>query len=298
MTRLRGTLIAAAAVPLFLLGACARPVGAGGVADPSSGTPESAPASAPGGNALVLRVETFGGFVAPDRVIGRIPQVSVYGDGRVITEGPLPAIYPGPALPNVQVQVVSVELVQEMVREGLAAGVRSGTDYGRPGVADAPTTRVTVVTAGGTQSVTAEALNESQSTDPRLTAAQRQARAKLAGFVRKLSDLPAAEGMPPSVQYDPESVAVLARPWAAQDTSGPASPAKAFAGPALPGSYLNPSFKIGCVVATGAAKAKIMAAAKDATAITPWTQGSTKYLIAFRPLLPDETSCAALKTAA
>ena len=298
MTRLRGTLIAAA-VPLFLLGACARPVGAGGVADPSSGTPESAPASAPGGNALVLRVETFGGFAPADRVVGRIPQISVYGDGRVITEGPLPAIYPGPALPNVQVQVVSAELVQEMVSEGLTAGVRSGTDYGRPNVADAPTTRVTVVTAGGKQSVTAEALSEAQSNDPRLTAAQRQARAKLAGFVRKLSGLPAAEGMPASVAYDPDAVAVLARPWTAQGSmGGPENPEKAWAGPALPGAYLNPSFKIGCVVASGAAKDKIIAAAKDATAITPWTQGGTKYLITFRPLLPDETACAALKTAA
>lgn len=296
MTRLRGTLIAAA-VPLFLLGACAQPVGAGGVGDASSGVTESATASAPGGDALVLRVESFGGFAPADRVLGRLPAISVYGDGRVITEGPVPAIYPGPALPNVQVQTVSVELVQEMVGEGLAAGVRSGTDYGRPNVADAPTTRVTVVTAGGTQSVTAEALNEAQANDPRLTAAQRQARVKLAAFVRKLSGLPAADGMPPSVQYEPASVAVLARPWVAQGT-GPESPAKAWPGPELPGSYLNPAFKIGCVVASGADKDKVMAAAKDANVVTPWTQGAAKYLITFRPLLPDEAGCAVLKTAA
>ena len=295
MTRLRGTLIAAA-VPLLLLGACAQPVGAGASADSSSGTPESAVASAPGGDALVLRSESFGGFVPPDQVVGRLPQISVYGDGRVITEGPVPTIYPGPALPNVQVQTINPELVQEMVGEGLAAGVRSGTDFGRPNVADAPTTRVTVVTANGAQSVTVEALNESQANDPALTAAQREARAKLAAFVQKLSGLPAAEGMPESVQYAPASVAVLARPWTAP-ASGPASPEKAWPGPKLPGSYLNPAFKIGCVVATGTDKDKVLAAASNANKITPWTQGGTKYLIIFRPLLPDETGCAALKNA-
>ena len=295
MTRLRGTLIAAA-VPLFLLGACAQPVGAGGVADQSSGTPESATASAPGGDDLVLRTESFGGFAPADRVVGRIPQVSVYGDGRVITEGPVPAIYPGPALPNIQVQTVSPELVQHMVSEGLSSGVRSGTDFGRPGVADAPTTRVTVVTGDGPQSVSVEALNEAQANDPRLTAAQREARTKLAAFLAKLSGLPAAEGMPPSVQYAPESVAVLARPWQSPG-SEPASPQMAWTGPKLPGDYLNAAFKIGCVVAAGADKDKVLAAAKDANAVTPWTQSGAKYLITFRPLLPDEKGCAALKNA-
>jgi len=295
MTRLRGTLIAAA-VPLFLLGACARPVVAGGVAYSSDG-PQSAEASAPGGDDLVLRTESFGGFAPPTQTVGRIPQISVYGDGRVITEGPVPTIYPGPSMPNLQVQIISAELVQKLVQEGLSAGVRSGADFGRPNVADAPTTRVTVVTANGTQSVAVEALSEARGDDPRLTAAQRQARAKLAAFVQKLTGLPTAAGMPPSVQYAPTSVAVLARPWTSPG-SGPATPAeKAWTGPKLPGAYLNPAFKVGCVVASGADKDKVLAAAKDGNVLTPWTQDGVRYAIAFRPLLPDEAGCAALKHA-
>jgi hypothetical protein len=293
MTRLRGTVTAAAAVPLFLLSACAQPA-----ADPAGASPSSSASasSGPQGDAdgLVLRSESYGGFVPPDRTVGSLPAVSVYADGRVITDGPVPAIYPGPALPNIQVQQVSPELVQALVTEGQTAGVRSGVDFGRPNVADAPTTRVTVVKDGYTQSVAVEALQEGRPDDPQLTGPQREARTKLGAFVRKLNELPGKSGMGTPVAYDAAAVAVLARPWTDPGTDA-SSPAKAWPGPALPGTYLNPSFKIGCVVVTGAEKTEVLAAAKDATQITPWTVGKDKYLITFRPLLPDEEGCAVLK---
>jgi hypothetical protein len=293
MTRLRGTLMAAA-VPLVLLGACAQPD-----ADAAPGTPpgsarESSAAPYPDGDDLVLRTESSGGFVPADRTVGTLPAVSVYRDGRVITNGPVPAIYPGPALPNVQVQMISAQQVADLVRESTAAGVRSGTDFGRPNVADAPTTRVTAITASGKQTVAVEALSEAQANDPMLTAAQRDARSKLSAFVTKLTGLPQADGMGDPVAYRPAALAALARPWTDPGTDVPAGAAKAWPGPALPGTYLNPSFKIGCVVVTGAERDKVLAAAKDATTLTPWTVGPDKYLITFRPLLPDEDGCAVL----
>lgn len=291
MTRLRGTLMAAA-VPLLALSACAQPA-ADGAGLPASGTPESSAASPQGGNDLVLRTEQFGGFVPQDRVVGALPQVSVYADGRVITEGPVAAIYPGPALPNVQVQTISPAKVQELIQAAGPAGVANGTDFGRPNVADAPNTRVTVVTPQGTQSVTAAALHESQPQDPQLTPAQRAAREKLAKYVSSLTSLQTSQS--DVKPYQAESVAVLARPWVDPGGSDAKSPEKAWPGPALPGAYLNAAFKIGCVVVTGAEKDKVWAAAKDATAITPWTAGGAKYLINFRPLLPDEAGCAEMK---
>ena len=60
----------------------------------------------PPAGGLVLLVEHTGGFVTPDTTASRLPLVSVYSDGRVVTEGPVIAIYPGPALPNVQVTPV------------------------------------------------------------------------------------------------------------------------------------------------------------------------------------------------
>ena len=35
----------------------------------------------------------------------------------------------------------------------------------------------------------------------------------------------------------------------------------------------------------------LLAAAKDANALTPWTSGGTEYHLIFRPLLPDEHTC-------
>jgi len=291
MTRLRGPLIAAA-VPLLLISACAQPA-ADGAGLPAPGTPESSSASPQGGNDLVIRTEQFGGFVPPDRVVGALPQVSVYADGRVITDGPVPAKYPGPALPNVQVQTITPEQVRELIRSSEAAGVRNGADLGRPNVADAPNTRITVVTPQGTQSVTVAALHESRPQDPQLTPAQRSAREKLAKYVSSLTSLQTSQAN--VAPYEAGSVAVLARPWVDPGGTDPKSPEKAWPGPALPGTYLNAAIKIGCVVVTGAEKDKVWAAAKDATAITPWTADGTKYLINFRPMLPDEAGCAVLK---
>jgi hypothetical protein len=290
MTRLRGSWTAAVTVTLFLLTACARPGDVPGGAGPS-GHESSAPADA---DALVLRVEHIGGFVAPDQMVGRLPVVSVYTDGRVITQGPQILIYPGPALPNLLVQQLDPATVRGLVDKAVEAGVRSGADLGQPGVADAPTTRITVAAPGGTRTLDAVALTEAQADDPQLTVAQRAARAKLAAFVQELSDLSAAKGMPEAQPYQPEAVAALARPYTKPSDGLPKQPDPvAWPGPALPGETLSGT--TGCVKASGSDAAKVLAAAKAANAITPWTSGGKQWSVVFRPLLPDETGCAALK---
>jgi hypothetical protein len=295
MTTLRGSWTAVAAVTLFLLGACA------GVDGTGAGTPsESAPASdtpaTADPDALVLRVERVGGFMAPDQQIGRLPVVSMYADGRIITQGPSTAVYPGSALPNLVVQQADPALVRQLVAKAIAAGVGSGTDLGRPGVADAPTTRITVVTGSGTRSVSAGALTEASPDDPRLTQAQRDARAKLAAFVREVTDLSAAKGMPAAQPYVPTSIAGLARPYTRPENGLPTQPpAMAWPGPALPGHPI--SGNLGCAVATGEQAKAVWTAAHTATSITPWTSGGKQWTVVFRPLLPDESGCADLKGA-
>lgn len=294
MTRLRGILLAAAAAPLLLTGACAQ-TGTTGNAAGAAGSSSAAAGPLDDPDALVLRTESFGGFVPVEHVVGRIPEVSVYADGRVITQGPVPAIYPGPALPNLQVATIDQAAIGKLVREGLDAGVRTGADFGRPNVADAPSTRVTVVTAEGTQSVTAEALHEGQPDDPMLTAEQRAARTRLAAFVKKLQDLSGTGGQP----YDAAQLAALSRPWVDPgSTDLPKQTAKAWPGPALPGAVLNKDLGIGCVIVSGAQQDKVLAAAKDANALTPWTSDYKKWSVIFRPLLPDEKNgCAVVKAA-
>ena len=95
MTIRAGLRPALAVAVLVGLAAC----GERGAAGPA--TPTTVPAEPAAADGLVLRVEYTGGFVSPSATVGRLPLVSVYADGRVISEGPQIDIFPGPALPGV-----------------------------------------------------------------------------------------------------------------------------------------------------------------------------------------------------
>jgi hypothetical protein len=294
MTRFRGSWTAAVAVTLFLLSACARADGtpADGPSSGASSGPESSAPATP--DSLVLRIERVGGFAAPDQMLDKLPQISIYGDGRVIRPGPQIMIYPGPALPNIRVQQIDPATVGGLADKAVAAGVQAGADLGQPNIADAPTTRITVATAGGLRTLDAVALTEAQANDPRLTEAQRTARAKLAAFVQEVSDLPGAALMPKPVEYVPTAVAVLVRPYSKPQNGLPKQPPPAaWPGPALPGEALTGA--VTCVTASGDAATKVLAAAKRANQATPWTSGGKQWLLTFRPLLPDEAGCADLR---
>ena len=295
MTRFRGSWTAAAAVTLFLLSACAQQTAAGA---PSAGPPSgsSAPAAPGADDALVLRVASAGGFVPPDALVGRLPETSVYADGRVIFNGPVTLAYPGPALPNLQWATMSPAALKQLLDKAVAAGVQPGTDFGQPGVADAPTTEVTVVTAAGEQTVGAVALREARPDDPQLTKAQQQARKKLRAFIDELGDLTTKLTSGTPQPYRPETVAAIVQPYAAPDDDQAGRPRTVeWPGPALPGEPLTP--QLTCVAATGEQRDAVLAAAADATANTPWVWAGNSWSVLLRPLLPEETGCADLKGA-
>jgi hypothetical protein len=291
MTRFRGFWAAAAAVTLFSITACARPDNS---ANGSAGTqPSGAASSAPAGaDALVLRIDRVGGLMAPEQMPGKLPLVSVYADGRLISQGPQIAIYPPPALPNLQVQRLDRATVDGLLAKADAAGIRPGLDVGSPTVADAPTTRITVLADGGARTLEVVGLTEAAAQDPRLTPAQRDARAKVAKFVQDVTDLPVAAGTPKGQTYRPQSLAALAHPYVRPSDGLPEQPRPVdWPGPALPGTPLGTA---GCVTVSGADAAKVLQAAAGATAITPWQSGGRSWSIRFRPLLPDESGCADL----
>ena len=273
---------------LLLVSACAQR-GGGGAAP---GTSEPAPVALPDdAGALVLQVEHTGGFLTPDALAGRLPMVSVYADGRVISEGPVIAIYPGPAWPNVQLQQADPVAVRSLVAHALAAGVGGTSDLGMPGIADAPSTRFTVTTAEGTTVREVYALSEGAG-DPALTAEQQAGRADLADLLAELTDLPAT--LDGSASYEPAAVAALARPWTAEpDPAVGERPSVAWPGPALPGQPVVGDLT--CVVTAGDQTPTVVAAARAADQLTPWsTPDGTVWAVGFRPLLPHETGCADL----
>ena len=264
---------------LVVVAACALLAGCG--TPPVAGKPPATFAPAE----LVLRVFTSGGLLPMSAAVTALPEISVYGDGRAITTGATPAIYPGPALPNLQVKRLAPAEVAELARRALAAGVGNGEDTGTPGVMDAPSMRITVRTEAGLVSTVVAAPGFE---DDSLSGAQRAARQRMKDLVTDL--WVAAGGDQRPAAYEPARIAAVATEWQASGSDLPSDPpAVQWPGDAaLPGPALPDRTSVRCVdVAAG----PVLAAAKGANMRTPWVSGGSRWLVQFRPLLPDETSC-------
>jgi hypothetical protein len=291
-----GVVRPALAVALLLgTAACAERAGSPGSPSPSS------TAALPDGDegTLVLQAEFTGGFVTPESIPSRLPLASVYADGRVIFEGPVNAIYPGPAWPNVQVLDIGPDGVQELADRALAAGVAETDDLGMPPLADVFTTRFTLVTATETFVREVYGLTETQGMpDTGLTEEQRAARGELSSLLEELTGLAMFEdGAPAPESWTPAAVAAVVRPWTPSEediAQGLIPEPQEWPGPTLPGEPLGfPGLT--CVTAAGAEADAVMAAAQGATMLTPWLSADgSRWSVLFRPLLPHETGCADL----
>ena len=116
--------------------------------------------------------------------------LSVYGDGRAISQGPILAIYPGPALPNLQVATISPAGMQRLLAAAREAGLlERGLDYGQPAVADGPTTTFTVAAEGEVFETSIYYLSPENASDRVLTKDQVALRARVESFQSMVSDL-------------------------------------------------------------------------------------------------------------
>jgi hypothetical protein len=168
---MRTKALAIASLAVALLASACGGVGEGN-SSASGGTGTSSGAS--GGGAiehptgpddLVLRVFTGGGFTSLEWSLREMPQISIYGDGRLIVQGPVIEIYPGPALPNLQVSHLTEEGLQAVLAAAADAGLLGkDADYPFACVSDLPTTTFTVNAGGATHTVSAYALGFGDST--------------------------------------------------------------------------------------------------------------------------------------
>lgn len=246
--------------------------------------------------ALVLRVEQTGGVTTPEGQSGLLPFVSAYADGRVLVQGPVAAIHPPFAWPNLQVLDVGSDELRALVERALAAGVGDPGDLGTPPPADLPTTRVTVATADATYVREAHGLTQAiRMRNSGLTEEQQAARQELHQLVEELTGLAVAarpEDVPGS--WTPDAVAVIARPWTDRE-DGLTHGTLPWPGPALSVDQLGWIPGSTCVVASGDQVPVLMTAAQRANVQTPWTTpDGNRWSVILRPLLPDESSCADL----
>jgi hypothetical protein len=290
----RAAAIAAAGLLATLLGACA----AGATSPPGSPTGDTI-LHPTGAGDLVLRHQEVGGFVAPQALLARYPVISVYGDGTVITVGPIDAIFPGPALPNlVATRLTEAGLQRLLVAAGLAGLLGPDAQFPANGIADATTAQFTVIAAGSRHVISAYALREAA---PGMEGgpAAAAARAKLRTFADALGDLRrtlGAEVVGPDVAFPYSSLRILVAKGAPQ----PGDPAVARPPQAWPLSTPLATFgtpgtgatvNLRCGTVSGPDLQTLRPLLARATQITGWTSGGSAYTLSLLPMLPDDAGC-------
>jgi hypothetical protein len=278
-----------------LLAACTTAPGPSPTGAPPTGAPPSTqPTQA--GVQLLLRVTSEGGFIAPSANLASVPTVSVYADGRILTPGPVDAIYPGPLLPPVAIKDVGPAGAQAIIAAIRAAGLDKQGLGGGVGNPDAATT-VFAVNVDGTTITTrfhlgggpgGPGLPGAASPDPGVAAA--------GDLLNRLTDPSETWGAakPVTSTLAPTAYRIFVAPGAPVGdlpTSQPfvawplATPLDQFGSAAVPDRGIT-GLRQGAVFGAEAATLGPVLAA--ANALTAFSSGGNLYTLYVRPLLPDE----------
>jgi hypothetical protein len=244
---------------------------------------------------VVLRVEACCGLVPSEYALMEIPRFSLFGDGRVVVTGPQIEIYPGPALPNLQVRQLEESGVQAILQAARDAGLQ-GPDqhYDQANVADATTTTFTVAAGGDVHVTSVYALYEGVEGAPE---GDDEARRALIEFSEKLGDL---ESWLPSGSVGPEGPyafhALRVFVMRSFPEGGEQLPQKEKQWPAAEplstfGRPLESQPDIRCGVVSGEDLSALRPLVEEANQLTPWVSDGQEYHLVFRPLLPDESGC-------
>ena len=288
---------------LVLAVAACSVAGTGSSSDPSPSDDAGAIAYPTGHDDLVIRLRYVGGFAPPAAHILDLPVISIYGDGTVLVPGAVPAIYPGPALPNLQQATITPAGMQILLAAARDAGLlRADAHYDMGGIMDASSSEFTVNADGSIHTISAYALFESGGRDPMNPGADpavTEARAKLLIFQNQLGNLEALLGpeVGDATPFVPTALQLLVTNGAPVDEHAlgqepiawPLSVPLATFGEAMPSLIMGER----CGVVTGADVDQLLPLFRQANTLTPWTDDDAAFGIAVRPLLPGETGCPA-----
>ena len=189
-------------------------------ASPSaSGSPSGSPQpSGSGADTLLLRISADGGFVAPGVIVTRVPQLSVYIDGRAMEPGVITAIYPGPAVNPLIVHKLDEAGIGGIRAAARAAGLAGpNRSYTSAPVADVETTVFTYVDADGTHVLSIYALGFKPG--PNASPEETAARLAAGNLVTAVQQILAASS---SAIYQPTAYRIYATRQDAPSTEVPA----------------------------------------------------------------------------
>jgi hypothetical protein len=250
-------------------------------------TPAPTATSGVGSTTAVVKIEQVGGMLAPWETLRFYPSVVLYEDGRLITQGPQIDIYPGPALPNLQVTHLSAAGVEQVLTWAEEAGLK-GPDrqLGEPSF-DAGQTVFTVVTSDGAHQTSVPDLSVS---DPEVGALRQfqDVTTNLRGY---LGDDVVGDDVPyafdrlrvisgaadPSTVVDPELATTLQ--WRLDTPIADL------------GSDISEPSNWKCGVVEGDDLATLRPLLDQANELTIWESDGNQYVLRLHPLLPDEDAC-------
>jgi hypothetical protein len=251
---------------------------------PGTKPPKSEPSTA----LTSLHIATGGGFVPWQYNVSNLPQLAI-ADGQALYLGPVPAIFPGPALPNVLTRSLDDTAMTNIAKVLTDAGLVTDTiDYGLPGITDMPSTVITFVIDAKTYRHDAYALDFLDA-DQGLTAEQKAARTKLRDAIAAVMALDTVA--PGHVGDEKPYEAASYELWGTLF-----DPASVGDGPAQPiTDWPHPTIDL-TPIATGspmciAADASVKATFAKANQMSVFRQGKVLVNIAVRPVLPGEVAC-------
>lgn len=303
----RGFLAGSAAAAALALGALGALEGSrGGTAAAQDGSFEVPT----GPSDLILQVRNEGGFTMAQAILVQMPTFSLFGDGLVITQGPTTLQFPGPALPNLLARRLSPEGIQAVLTEASAAGLLGEDIFLRTDqIADASTTTFTTTANGETTVVSAYALGTE--IPPGVTGSVADMYQALLEFQAKLNTL--ADWLPEGgiaeeeTSYEITRLQVVSLPWGTlsvpPEATGDPIPWPLDTDLGTLGVPLSetdselgswPEFgEAKCTAFEGDDAATLVEALTSANAQAEWESNGASYAIFPRPLLPNETGCAA-----
>jgi hypothetical protein len=250
---------------------------------------------------VIFRVSWEGGFVTPETLLGRMPIVAVYADGRVITLGPVPAIYPGPLMPNLQEQTLSPEGLERLIALAREKNLLKDVKYDFPGIADAADTVLEINLDGKSYRLTAYALAESGiggEVAPAIEVppADTAGRAAMREFIDALTQIPADDFVDEQHAFGYQALRLyVTKAAVVEDSEFPgeqppvAWPLDDLATAGEP--VANSPVGARCLVVEGDDLATIKPLLEGANQLTVFESESEHYSLIPRPLYPDESGC-------
>jgi hypothetical protein len=264
----------------------------------ASGRPGFTPAShynvATGADQLLLRVTTGGGAPPISIQLTHKPWFALYGDGRIVVQGPRPD-YPSPLLPDLRQMQVTPAEIQKIVGEADRAGLL-GPDarFDAVDIYDASTTEFTAIVDGKTHMIGAYALDYDVEVADRAVA---EARGRFSEFEREIMDLAAflKREVSNAETYEAAAMRVFAGPTYVSKQDELKREVVAWPLTADPATAGEAAFvpQTRCLVLTGSDLEAFRQVALTADTLTLWTYGPNRYAVYVRPLYPDESGCPA-----